>query len=394
MKVNSIQALAKGFIDGGVIKSFNFPGFYSHDLFNELGGTVTSVNEKISYEIAWGACIAGARTVVALKNVGLHDAMDPFLNSYYTGVNAGLVLVVFDDINLTGSQAIFDSRLYRIHVGGVWLEPGCIQECYDFAVRSLQISEETSLPVVIRMSNTNLQEYGDLVEVSKKEVSKLLPYKKEPKKRVVHPITGDYQFSLWQKKNKQILANGKSYSVLLQDSVGIQTNNILEETAPKINYNRSYATDKHIVTDQFDSIFKPLVESDCIISIDLGGYTADYNNSADMCLCFGGATAVGAGIQEVLSNRKVVSIIGDAPFLHSGKNVIPELMKRRIPITIFVLDNGGSQGTGGQQIPGSIELEIKKWDLPYKKIDLPAITDEFIKNIIKLQQLQIVHITY
>ena len=71
-----IQALADGFKDGGCKLSANYPGFHSDELHDEMGGGVTSVNEKTAYAFAWGACLAGARSVVSMKNVGLSDAAD------------------------------------------------------------------------------------------------------------------------------------------------------------------------------------------------------------------------------------------------------------------------------------------------------------------------------
>lgn len=50
--VNGLTALVEGFKDGGVNVVTNFPGYYSHKVFSQLGGEITSVNEKIAYEIA------------------------------------------------------------------------------------------------------------------------------------------------------------------------------------------------------------------------------------------------------------------------------------------------------------------------------------------------------
>ncbi len=49
-----------------------------------------------------------------------------------------------------------------------------------------------------------------------------------------------------------------------------------------------------------------------------------------------------------MQDCKVAAVIDDTPFLHSGKNVLPELVLRNLLVDIFVLDNGGSQKTEGQ----------------------------------------------
>ena len=93
-----IAALAAGFRAGGVTICANHPGFHSHELAAAIGCPVTSRSERAAFAFGWGASLAGARTVVALKNVGLNDAADPFINALFVGCHGGLVVVVFDDI--------------------------------------------------------------------------------------------------------------------------------------------------------------------------------------------------------------------------------------------------------------------------------------------------------
>lgn len=70
--------------------------------------------------------------------------------------------------------------------------------------------------------------------------------------------------------------------------------------------------------------------------------------------------------------KNVFSITGDGAYLHSGKNSIAEAIKRDLPVKIIVICNGGSQGTGGQIIPGDLYYQPKNVDvfkLNYKKSD-------------------------
>lgn len=388
MKVNSINALAKGFKDAGVGTSYNFPGFYSHELFKALGEDITSVNEKIAYEFAWGSSIAGSKTVVAFKNVGLHDAMDPFLNSYRTGVNAGLVVVVFDDINLTGSQGIFDSRLFRLQTRGVWLEPKTIQECYDYAYRSFQDSEFSKLPVVIRMSNSNVELVG-MIKCSPKTSGDLLPYNKDFEKNVVHPTTGNDHFDTWFSKSNDLRSS------LDTSASGFVPNFLLGESLNLESFiKRNYVNSGHIITEKFEKLYGQLRKLDYIVSMDLGGYTVDDKKTADLCLCFGSATAVAGGVKRVLPNKRIAAIIGDTPFLHSGKNSIPELLQRRLSIDIFLMDNGGSQGTGGQKIPGDITKEVQIYGIEYIKIELKDINTLGILLVKPSENLRLFHVLY
>ena len=68
--------------------------------------------------------------------------------------------------------------------------------------------------------------------------------------------------------------------------------------------------------------------------------------------------------------KKVVSITGDGAYLHSGKNSIQEALDRKLLIKNIIICNGGSQGTGGQKIPGDLYYQpkgIKTLKISYKK---------------------------
>ena len=53
-------------------------------------------NEKTAYEQALGVSMAGRRTLVSMKHVGLNVAADPFVNSALVDITGGLVVAVAD----------------------------------------------------------------------------------------------------------------------------------------------------------------------------------------------------------------------------------------------------------------------------------------------------------
>mgnify|MGYP001591172598 FL=1 len=116
-------------------------------------------------------------------------------------------------------------------------------------------------------------------------------------------------------------------------------------------------------------MFKALAKiKNRVVVGDLGEYTKDTLDSINGCLCFGSSISVGLGF-SLSSKRTVFSIIGDAAYLHSGKNVIPELLKRELSANIIVISNGGSQGTGGQEIPGDLYYQPKEVEIYKKKYE-------------------------
>ena len=99
------EAIARGVLEAGAKVACAYPGTPSSEIIDRLAKAADefnmyvewSVNEKVAMEIAGAASFAGVRAVVAMKQNGLNVVLDFLSNAAYTGVNAGLVLVVGDD---------------------------------------------------------------------------------------------------------------------------------------------------------------------------------------------------------------------------------------------------------------------------------------------------------
>src|SRR5690606_27339894 len=106
-------------------------------------------NEKVAVESALGACIYGARSLAAMKHVGLNVAADPFFSSGYTGVNGGLVLITADDPGLHSSQNEQDNRYYAKFGKVAMVEPSDSQEAKNMVKIAMEISEKFDTPVLM-----------------------------------------------------------------------------------------------------------------------------------------------------------------------------------------------------------------------------------------------------
>ncbi len=206
MYSKSIKALSDGLSAGGVEFVSNFPGFFSHDIFKALGGEEISINERVAFETAYGASLAGKRSVVTMKNVGLNVCADPLLHSVISGVNAGLVIIVTDDIDVVASQEKQDSRHYFNFFGGLWFEPGSIQSAYDISKKAFYYSEKYDVPVVIRLTNNYFKltdEYVDTVnETYITHHSHII--QNNPEKYVVYPTYWEKQYNNLLTKQSKI----------------------------------------------------------------------------------------------------------------------------------------------------------------------------------------------
>ncbi|MGI6777756.1 MAG: indolepyruvate ferredoxin oxidoreductase subunit alpha [Acetivibrionales bacterium] len=185
------EAVARGAYEAGVTVATAYPGTPSTEITETIAKyddihAQWSPNEKVALEVAIGASIAGARSICSMKHVGLNVAADPLFTVSYTGVNAGLVIVVADDPGMHSSQNEQDSRFYARSSNVPMLEPSDSQECKDFTKAAFEISEKFDCPVILRLS-TRISHSQSIVEIEDRNVFKLRDYRKDFQKYVMMP---------------------------------------------------------------------------------------------------------------------------------------------------------------------------------------------------------------
>ncbi|NLP13789.1 MAG: indolepyruvate ferredoxin oxidoreductase subunit alpha [Clostridium sp.] len=185
------EAVARGAYEAGVKVAAAYPGTPSTEITENIAKydevySEWSPNEKVALEVAIGSSIAGGRAICAMKHVGLNVAADPLFTVSYTGVNAGLVIMVADDPGMHSSQNEQDSRMYAKSSKVPMLEPSDSQECKDFVKQAFEISEKFDTPVIVRLS-TRISHSQSIVELNDREDVSLKEYKKYPGKYVMMP---------------------------------------------------------------------------------------------------------------------------------------------------------------------------------------------------------------
>jgi indolepyruvate ferredoxin oxidoreductase alpha subunit len=111
----------------------------------------------------------------------------------------------------------------------------------------------------------------------------------------------------------------------------------------------------------YHAVYGTIKKHDLIAAGDIGCYTLGVlppYQAMDTCVAMGASIGVGLGLRHVLPDveaRRVVSIIGDSTFVHSGISGLVE-MAYNPPKTghvVIVLDNGTTAMTGQQEHPGT-----------------------------------------
>jgi indolepyruvate ferredoxin oxidoreductase alpha subunit len=109
-----------------------------------------AVNEKIAFEIAYAGCMAGLRTAVSMKQVGLNVASDPFMSSAYMGVKGGFIVISADDPGPHSSQTEQDSRMLAMMAKIPALDPASPAEAQAMVGTAYALSEKFKTPVMLR----------------------------------------------------------------------------------------------------------------------------------------------------------------------------------------------------------------------------------------------------
>lgn len=237
------EAIARGAYEAGCLIAAAYPGTPSTEILENISNykeiySEWSTNEKVALEIGAGASIAGARSLVAMKHVGMNVAADPLFTISYEGVNGGLVIVTADEPGMYSSQNEQDNRLYAKHAKVPMIEPSDSFECKEFIKHAFEISEKFDTPVIFRVTtrichSKGIVELNDRVEVPVKE------YVKDIKKYIMVPANARLRHEIMEEeripKLKEFSNTTNLNRIELNDKkIGIITNGICYNHAKEV----------------------------------------------------------------------------------------------------------------------------------------------------------------
>ena len=241
------EAIACGVYEAGATVAVAYPGTPSTEITEFIAKyediyAEWAPNEKVAMEVAIGSSIAGARSVVAMKHVGLNVAADPLFTAAYTGVNGGLVAFVADDPGMHSSQNEQDTRMIARAANVPVIEPSNSTECKEYVKKAMAISEAYDTPVILRLT-TRVAHSQSIVELGEKEAYTLKPYEKNIKKYVMTPANAKPRHIVVEERMNRLSQDAEKlclFSIEKTDSkIGIITSGIcyqyVKETGIKAN---------------------------------------------------------------------------------------------------------------------------------------------------------------
>ena len=449
------EAIARGAYEYGVNVATAYPGTPSTEILENIVNYKEDIycewspNEKVSMEVAIGSAFAGARSLVAMKHVGLNVAADPFMTLSYTGIKGGLVIVSADDPSMHSSQNEQDNRHYARFAKVPMLEPSNSQEAKDMVGDALEISEEFDTPIILR-TTTRISHAKTIVETGERE-EKEVPeeFEKDPDKFVMvpanakkrHPVIEERMDKLkefaektslnnieWNEKDIGIITGGVAYNYakevfpeasvlklglthplpekMIKDFANeVETLYVIEELDPFLEdqikamgidvigkdklpvtfeYNTKVLRDNLIEEDNDEkeievateeaedlpqrppalcsgcphrSVFYTLNKLGVTVTGDIGCYALGVVpplSAMDSVVCMGASIGTAHGVELALGESakgKVVGVIGDSTFMHSGINGLLDIVYNKGASTIVILDNRITAMTGHQENP-------------------------------------------
>jgi indolepyruvate ferredoxin oxidoreductase alpha subunit len=106
-------------------------------------------------------------------------------------------------------------------------------------------------------------------------------------------------------------------------------------------------------------IFSILSKMKLFVTGDIGCYTLGFLpplSAVDTCVCMGASIGHAMGLDKALGKEalgKVVAVIGDSTFLHSGITSLLNVVYNKGAVTLIILDNRTTAMTGRQDHPGT-----------------------------------------
>ncbi|MBN1933987.1 MAG: indolepyruvate ferredoxin oxidoreductase subunit alpha [Anaerolineae bacterium] len=208
------EAVAYGAWAAGVQVAAGYPGTPSTEILETFAPLPDvyaewSTNEKVALDVAIGAAYAGRRAVATMKHVGLNVAADSFFYVSFTGIEAGLLIVVADDPALHSSQNEQDTRRYAKFARVPCLDPADSQEAHDMAIAGLELSEQFDTPVLLRLTtrvshSSTVVEIGTRNQVFDKNLVSEKKYPRNPAKYVMVPAHAAQRHPLVEERTQRI----------------------------------------------------------------------------------------------------------------------------------------------------------------------------------------------
>ena len=171
------EAIAHAVVEAGCQVATAYPGTPSSEILPAIAAFADEMkspilvewgaNEKVAFEMAVSATFTGARACVAMKQVGLNVASDPYMTTALYNLKGGMLLIVADDPGYHSSQTEQDSRFFAQFARIPVFDPSDAVEAHKMVFDAYDLSEKYGITVMLRPT-TRVDHCRQMVEVEDK----------------------------------------------------------------------------------------------------------------------------------------------------------------------------------------------------------------------------------
>ena len=189
------EAIVRGALEAGVQMVTCYPGTPSSEVVDTFRRIQAhdryrmeySINEKVAMEVACGAALGGAMSLVTMKHVGLNVAADPLFTTAYTGLPGGLVVLSADDPGCHSSQNEQDNRGYARIAHLPCFEPAQAKEAHAMTKAAFALARELEQPIMLRTTTRISHVRGPVTLEALPTKNEFVPFQKNPQRFVPLP---------------------------------------------------------------------------------------------------------------------------------------------------------------------------------------------------------------
>jgi indolepyruvate ferredoxin oxidoreductase, alpha subunit len=218
------EAIGRGIVENGCTLAASYPGTPASEILASViqfvketeapVHTEWAINEKVAFEVAYAHSLTGKRAAVAMKQVGLNVAADPFTRAAYLGVKGGFMVIAADDPGPHSSQTEQDSRFFAQFAKVPVFDPSSAREAKEMVGQAFALSERYEVPVMLRPTTRVCHSRQNVPCARPTFLERQAHFQKEPTRWAATPVFVLELHRLLNQKLEKIATEKEFYPVL------------------------------------------------------------------------------------------------------------------------------------------------------------------------------------
>ena len=199
MTAKVTDIIAQALIDLEVKSVTNVPGYGGSEVFEayaskKMRNLPISFHEEVAYTIAHSSAICGTRSAVLIKAQGIAKAMNSIIDSLYTDITAGMLVIIFDDKSGYHSDNIMEIEPMLIGISLPYMQTRA-NTIYEDIIAAYDESERLQSPYALIVDTNIINEEGRFEQHSPPKT--IFNYKRDILHHIVHPYLAEYQYQVF-----------------------------------------------------------------------------------------------------------------------------------------------------------------------------------------------------